>query len=274
MVIGFVIKIKRLNSATSFLICFIKESFPTVLNFLLVNIDLLYQQQRDTEYYTSPASTQRMTSLVSQSLKPGWSLVCEALANPYERIVAQKIMATLFPENSNIFLENQKVTISSKFYSRGSQRIVSSPIYWRRALEGRLDSEDLSDKNILKIHSEWRNGNPTSDSTSPKTNLDSLPASLLNPIFAVRWQHLSLDLNLEELFRLTNEYGDLIFPTEDIRASFDSNPLALHLMKRGLRIIANDPNQYKNDLLCWLQEAIKNFASKNVHITLSLCRLW
>ena len=112
------------------------------------------------------------------------------------------------------------------------------------------------------------------DSTSPKTNLDSLPASLLNPIFAVRWQHLSLDLNLEELFRLTNEYGDVIFPNEDIRASFDSNPLALHLMKRGLRIIANDPNQYKNDLLCWLQEAIKNFASKNVHITLSLCRLW
>lgn len=183
-------------------------------------------------------------------------------------------MAILFPESSSVFLENPQVTISSKFYSRGKQRIVSSPVYWRRVLEGRLDPDDISDKNILKIHSEWRNSILSSDTVTSKPNIDSLPANLLNPIFAVRWQHLSLDLNLEELFRLTNDYANLVFTTENIRASFDSNSLAFHLMKRGLNIIANDPNKHKNDLSHWLQDAIKTFASKNIHMTLSLCRLW
>lgn len=264
----------EVNFYDLFLICFIKESFPTALNFLMVNIDLLYQQQKDAEYYTSPASTQKMTSLVSQSLKPSWFLLCEALSSPHERIVVQKIMATLFPENASVFLENPQVTISSKFYSRGKQRIISSPIYWRRALEGRLDPDDISDKSILKIHSEWRNSALALDTTIFKSNMDSLPKNLLNPIFAARWQHLSLDLNLDELFRLTNDYANLIFPTENIRASFDSNSLAFHLMKRGLNIIANDPNKHKNDLSHWLQDAIKTFASKNIHMTLSLCRLW
>lgn len=119
------------------LISFINEYLPSVKIFLITHIkiiSLIIEKSNTTSLFN--ISTETTNILLNE-----WKVVCSKL-KVEEQIVARKIMATLFYEIYNPFLDDKELKVSNLFYTKmNQQRIFENELLWRIALEGRVNKQ-------------------------------------------------------------------------------------------------------------------------------------